>query len=66
MLLEVGQVRVDRRRRGQPDGLPDVPHGGRIAMLADIAPDEVEDLLLPLREAALGHSDPPFHRLILP
>ena len=33
-LLQVGQVRVHRRRRRQPHRLADVPHRGRIAMAA--------------------------------
>jgi len=49
-LFEVRQVRVHRRRRGQPDGLADVPHRRRIAVLGRVLADEVVDLLLALRE----------------
>src|SRR5262249_23122155 len=49
-LLQVRQVRVDRRRRGEPDSLADVPDRGRIAVARGVLLDEVEDLLLALRE----------------
>ena len=49
-LLEVGEVGMHRRGRRQPDGLADVPHGRRIAVLARVLLDEVEDLLLALRQ----------------
>jgi hypothetical protein len=32
----------------QADGLADLAHGGRVAVLGAIAPDELEDLALPL------------------
>src|SRR5215212_6163023 len=34
----------------QPDGLADVPHRGRIAVLGRVLLDEFEDLLLALRQ----------------
>src|SRR5215204_3282159 len=49
-------------RGREPDRLSDVAHGRRIAVLADIALDEVEDLLLTLREVQLDHSDAPWGR----
>jgi hypothetical protein len=48
-------MRVHRRGGREPDRLPDVADGRRIAVLADIAPDEVEDLLLALGEVQLDH-----------
>ena len=49
-LLEVREVRVHRRRRGQADRLADVAHRRRIAVLRRVPLDEVEDLLLALRQ----------------
>ena len=34
----------------QPHRLADLPHRGRVAVLAEVAADEVEDLLLALRQ----------------
>ena len=49
-LLEVGQMRVHRRGRREPDRLADVAHRRRIAVLRGVLLDEVEDLLLALRQ----------------
>src|SRR4029079_9145811 len=49
-LLQIGQMRVHRRRRSETDRLADVPHRGRIPVARGIALDEVEDLLLALRQ----------------
>src|SRR4051812_20184319 len=49
-LLQVRQVRVDRGGRREPDRLPDVPHRRRIAVARGVLFDEVEDLLLALRQ----------------
>ena len=57
-LLEVREVRVHGRRRGEPDRLADVAHGGRVAVLRRVLLDEVEDLLLALGEVQIGHSAP--------
>ena len=46
--LEVRQVRMHRRRRREPDRLPDVAHRRRIAVPRRVPADEVEDLLLAL------------------
>ena len=58
-LLEVRQMRVNGGGRGQPDRLADVAHRRRIAVVADVALDEVEDLLLSLGEVQLDHADSP-------
>src|SRR5206468_3455985 len=59
-LLEVGEVRVHGRRRAEADRLPDVAHRRRVAMLGRVALDEVEDLLLALRELQVHHGcEPP-------
>src|SRR3954451_15147495 len=47
-------MRVHGRRRREPHGLADIPHGGRVAVLGRIALDEVEDLLLALGEVHLS------------
>src|SRR5215218_7997626 len=60
--LEVAEVRVHGRRGREPDRLPDVTHRRRVPVLADVALDEVEDLLLALREVQLDHSDAPWGR----
>ena len=49
-LLEVREMGVHRRGRGQPDRLADVTHRRRIAVLRRVLLDEVEDLLLALRQ----------------
>src|SRR5213079_3167416 len=54
-LLQVGQVGMDGGRRGQTHRLPDVANRGRIAVLRGVALDEVEDLLLALREVEIDH-----------
>jgi hypothetical protein len=46
--LELGEVRVNRRGRMQTDGLADLTHRRRVAVLGQIAADVVEDLALPL------------------
>src|SRR5919204_3539268 len=43
-------MRVDGRGGMEPDGLADLADCGRIAVLAQVSADEVEDLLLALRE----------------
>jgi len=48
--LEIRQVGVHRRGRGQPDRLPDLPHGGRVAMRVDVIDEEVPYLLLSSRQ----------------
>jgi hypothetical protein len=48
--LEVGQVGVDGRRRGEPHRLADLAHGGRIPVRVHVADDELVDLSLTLRE----------------
>jgi hypothetical protein len=53
-------MRVDRRGRGQADGLADVADRGRVAVIGRVALDEVEDLALPLGEVELDHQAPPF------
>ena len=55
--LEVGEVRVDGRRRGEPDGLPDLADGRRVAVQVDVVDEESPDLLLP-RCQHLGSNDP--------
>src|SRR5207253_10830380 len=52
--LEVREMRVDGRRRGQPDRLADLPHRGRIAVRVDVADEELPDLLLARRERHLA------------
>src|SRR6185295_3157681 len=42
-LLELGEVVVDRRRRGEPDGLGDLAHCRRVTPLRDALPNESED-----------------------
>ncbi len=49
-LLQVRQVGVHRRRRGEADRLADVAHCRRVALARRVALDEVEDLLLALRQ----------------
>ena len=49
-LLEVGEMGMHRGRRGEADSFADVAHGGRIAVLGGVLADEVEDLLLALRQ----------------
>ena len=48
--LEVREVRVHRRGRGEPDVLADLAHGRRVAVAVDVLDEEVPDLLLPGRE----------------
>ena len=48
--LEVREMRVDGRRRGEPDRLADLAHGRRVAVPVDVADEELPDLLLPCRE----------------
>src|SRR5205823_4973308 len=47
---EVGEVRVHRRRRREPDGLADLADRRRIAVTVDVLDEEPPDLLLPCRE----------------
>ena len=51
---------MDRGRRRQADRLADIADGRRVAVLARIALDEVENLLLTLREVELDHGLPPW------
>ena len=51
---------VDGRGRRESDGLADVTDGRRVAVLRRVALDEVEDLLLALRELQVDHLAPPF------
>jgi hypothetical protein len=41
---------VDRRRRREADGLADVAHRRRVAVAGGVLLDELEDLLLALRQ----------------
>jgi hypothetical protein len=59
-LLEVRQMRMHRRRRGQSDRLADVAHRRRVAVLGRVALDEVEDLLLALRQVQVHGLRLPF------
>ena len=45
--LEVGEVGVDGRRRGEPDALADLAHRRRVAVPVHVLDEEVPDLLLP-------------------
>jgi hypothetical protein len=45
-LLESGQVGVHRRRRGQAHRLTDLAHRRRVAALAHVLFDDLEDLSL--------------------
>src|SRR5512139_3812371 len=49
--LQLGEVGVDRRGGVQADRLADLPDRRWIAVAAQVAADEVEDLLLTLRQA---------------
>ena len=44
--LEVCEMRVDGRRRGQPHGLAYLTHRWRIPVLVDVVREELPDLLL--------------------
>src|SRR5207302_2048893 len=44
--LEVCEMRVHRRWRGEPDRLADLAHGGWVAVALDVADEELPDLLL--------------------
>src|SRR5207247_1642874 len=46
--LEVGEMGVDGRRRGEPHLLADLADGGRIAVRVDVLDEELPDLLLAL------------------
>ena len=48
--LEVREVRMHGRGRGEPDLLADLAHRRRIAVPVDVLDEEVPDLLLPLGE----------------
>jgi hypothetical protein len=58
-LLEVREVRVDGRRRGQADRLADVADGRRVPVLGRVALDELEDLLLTLGQVQVHGCEPP-------
>src|ERR1700754_3907544 len=53
-------MRVDGRRRRQPDRLADVAHRRRVAVLGRVALDEVEDLLLALGQVQVHGVRLPF------
>src|SRR3954464_11904872 len=57
-LREVREMRVDGRRRGETDRLPDVAHRRRVAVPARVLLDELEDLLLALLELQIDHLAP--------
>ena len=46
LVLQRGEVRVHRGRRRQADGLADLADARRVALLADLGVDELEDLAL--------------------
>src|SRR5439155_22869799 len=46
LVLERGEVRMDRGGRRQPDRFADLPDAGRVAALADLGIDELEHLPL--------------------
>ena len=50
LVLEGGEVGVDRGARREPDGLADLTHARRVAALADLGVDELEDLALAFGE----------------
>jgi hypothetical protein len=51
--LEVREVRVHGRGRGEADGFADLAHRGRIAMTNEVGVYHLEDLLLP--RGQVGH-----------
>ncbi len=52
--LEVREVGVHGRRRGEPDLLADLAHRGRVAVVVDVRDEELPDLLLTRGEGYLG------------
>ena len=46
LVLQRGEVRVDRGGRREADRLADLPHARRVAALADLGVDELEHLAL--------------------
>src|SRR5690606_21274105 len=52
---EPHQVTVDGGRRAQPQGLSDLPHRWGVAPSGRLAPDDLENLLLPLGQPRVGH-----------
>ena len=50
LVLQVGQVLVDRGQRGEAEVLADLLDGGRVALALDVAGQEIEDLFLSLGE----------------
>ncbi len=52
--LEVGEMGVHRRRRGEPDLLADLAHRRRVAVVVDVRDEELPDLLLTRGERYLG------------
>ena len=44
--LEICEVSVNRRRRGEPDGVADLTHRGRVPVIVHVADEELPDLLL--------------------
>ena len=52
--LQVGEVRVHRRRGREPDGGADLAHRWRVAVLRGVLVDEREDLALARRELRRG------------
>ena len=58
LLLQRGEVAVDRGAAGQAEGLPNLTNAGRIPVRVAVALDEGEDLLLTPSES-LAHDAPP-------
>ncbi len=54
LALEHGQMGMDGRGGGQPDGFADLPHRRRVALLPQAVADELEDLES-LAGQCLGH-----------
>ena len=57
--LEVGEMRVNGRRRRQPDRLADLAHRRRIAVPVDVLDEEVPDLLLSACQLDVAHDASP-------
>ena len=54
LVLQGREVRVDRGARREADGLADLPDARRVAAVADLGVDELEDLAL--AGGQIGHS----------
>ena len=57
--LEVREVRVDGRGRGEPHLLADLAHGRRVAVVVDVGDEELPDLLLARGERGVGRQGSP-------